>query len=900
MDDEELRVWREADRWYTAWLEQAEADRAPWLAGQDIPPDVRRVLATLVSAHAAGELALPAMPPEAVDGEPSPPRNTLAGRRVGAWLLLEEIGRGGMSVVYRAKRDDADSGQVAAVKLLSLGALGASGGVRFETERRLLARLRHPHIATLVDGGFAEDGTPYLAMSLVDGESLTVHCERRALDWRARVGLLVQVCDAVAHAHQNLVVHRDLKPSNILVTAQGVPVLLDFGIAKLLDDTSSDTRTGMRALTPGYAAPEQVVGGPITTATDVHALGVILRRLCAGTGALPADLDAVVAMATRAEPERRYPDARALGEDLVALLQQRPVRAAPDSAGYRLRAFLRRRRGLVVACAGVVAALLGGLGLAVWQAGIASRQAAEAARQGERARAARDFLFTMIAAGDGERSEAVDPPVSEVVARGAAALQDAPPADPELHAEMATLLGHIDTNTGQYDRAAGLLEAALASARRADDPALVANVRVRQGLLANALGEPARALALFEEAIATAEAQAGAGREALLATALPGWSYAMSNLGKDKQAHDRLQALLADTTRVTRTETREALLIAQASVASDPADRLALLEQVRQHYATHATTPLDRLNLAIMLGNTLGQLRRFPDAITQLEAAVAQADRVYPGNSTRRARVYNNLGIVYAGGSRMGDANRAYGIAEGIHRAVGDERSPAFASLLHNRGVLLRDLGDAETGVPLIEQAHALALAQFGPEDRRTVIALRNLAYARAEAGRDPRAERDWQQAHRSASALIARDRYDVLLVGAHVASQLGDARAARERSDSARTLAESGQFPVSMPQRIRSHTIEAVARSLAGDAVGALALFERADAEARADPEESWSARWRNHVALATHLARHARTDAAREHAAHALALLEARGPGLDSRLRRDLRALAGTGATK
>src|SRR5690606_24538744 len=151
-----------------------------------------------------------------------------------------------------------------------------------EQERRVLASLRHPHIAALVDGGVAEDGTPYLAMQLVEGAHIDAYCSTRAVDVAGRVRLLVQVCEAVAHAHRNLVVHRDIKPGNLLVTDAGVPVLLDFGIAKLLDSDAEATRTWMRALTPGYAAPEQVEGGPITTATDVHALGAVLRHLAKG------------------------------------------------------------------------------------------------------------------------------------------------------------------------------------------------------------------------------------------------------------------------------------------------------------------------------------------------------------------------------------------------------------------------------------------------------------------------------------------------------------------------------------------------------------------------------------------------------------------------------------------
>src|SRR5690606_38077737 len=250
---------------------------------------------------------------------------------------------------------------------------------------------------------FAEDGTPFLAMALVEGCTLAEYCRESRRDWRSRVGLLLQICDAVAHAHRNLMVHRDLKPNNIMVTPPGVPMLLDFGIAKLLDGSGGETRTGLRALTPQYAAPEQIGGGEITTATDVFALGVILRETCASDPRVPRDLHSVVAKATRAEAERRYPDARAFGEDLDRLLQQRAVTAIPDSPGYRLRKLLQRHRAASIAVAGIAVAVAAGLVGVLWQAQLTREQARDALAQATRAEASRDFLFSLLGAGDRER-----------------------------------------------------------------------------------------------------------------------------------------------------------------------------------------------------------------------------------------------------------------------------------------------------------------------------------------------------------------------------------------------------------------------------------------------------------------------------------------------------------------
>ena len=893
MDAEQLRRWREADRLFTAWLDQDAGGRDAWLERQVLEAPIREALQRLIDQHLRGGPSLPAIDRlGAADLHAPAPRNQLAGRRIGNWQLLEEIGRGGMSVVYRARRLAVDFEQYAAVKLLGLAALGSEGSARFEQERRMLARLRHPHIAALVDGGFADDGTPYLAMALVEGETLARHCAQRQLDWRARVGLMIQVCDAVAHAHRNLLVHRDLKPANIMVTAEGVPILLDFGIAKLLDDGREDTRTGMRALTPGYAAPEQRDGGPITTATDVYALGVILRELCTDQVSPPQDLRNIIAMALREDATRRYPDARSLGEDLERLLAHRAVRATPDSAMYRARAFLRRRRGLALAVASVVLALVVGIGLALWQAQRASQQAREALRQAARAEAARDFLFTMVAAGDRERSEAVDPPVSTVIARGVATLQDAPPDDPELLAEMATLLGHMDVSVGQHRRAAELLDLALSGAQRVDDPALLAGVRIGQGILANAEGDPARAIGHFDAALARVAQVPPPRHEALLASALGGWAYAMSNVGRGEDARTRLAATLAAPGMVQRADRRAELLLAQSTVTTDPRARLDLLEAARRQYLEIAPAPIDRLVLLDMMAQTAMQLGLHADSVRHMQEAAALSDRVHPGNSSRRARIYNNLGSILAAANRMGDAVAALGVAESIYRALGDEDSPAFAALVHNRGVQLRDIGAAELGLPLIEQAHAMASAQFGATDRRTLIALRNAAYARVEASRDPRAEQEWREVHRLAPAdQPPMERLGLLVVGAHIAAVLGDGPAAARRLAEADALVAAHSLTVSPVMAVRLETLAGAARSLGADPDGADRHFEAAARLAAEAGDGTWSSAWRNHLAWAEHLARHGRAAQADAQFGSALALLEAQGVGLDSLLRQRLR---------
>ena len=355
------------------------------------------------------------------------------GQTVGAWRLTERVGEGGMGAVYRAERVDGAYEQSVALKLLRPGPDAAGLADRLRAERQILARLEHPHIARLYDGGVTAAGLPFLALEYVDGRPLTE--ATRGLPTDDRVRLVLQVCEAVAYAHARLVVHRDLKPSNVLVTdaspaAAARVKLLDFGIATLVDAEGSGLRTvtGTQLLTPAYAAPEQVTGGAITTATDVYALGVLLYEVLADrrpydlsgrtareiegivcetpppppsevappnrSRALRGDLDTIVMTALAKEPDRRYANARALADDLQRQLDRLPIAARPATVGYRLRSFARRYRTAVAAGAFALLALSAGLAVALWQGHEAARARDRAEQRFEIAQdAARALIY---------------------------------------------------------------------------------------------------------------------------------------------------------------------------------------------------------------------------------------------------------------------------------------------------------------------------------------------------------------------------------------------------------------------------------------------------------------------------------------------------------------------------
>jgi eukaryotic-like serine/threonine-protein kinase len=340
------------------------------------------------------------------------------GKRVGAYELIALLGRGGMGSVYRARRVDAEYEREVAIKLVP-GAHEASYVLqRLRSERQILATLDHPNIARLIDGGATEDGLAWLVMELVEGEPLDAYCEARHLRLRERLHLFRAVCAAVSYAHQRLVIHRDLKPDNVLVTADGSVKLLDFGIAKLMQPTVGETTTPptvtlMRALTPGFSSPEQLLGKTITTSSDVYSLGVMLYVLLTGRSPygtrpntapeairmvseteparpstiarLDRDLDAITLRALRKEPEKRYRSVDELSGDIGRYLAGRPVLARGDEWSYHAVKFLRRRR-LEIAAAGLVAlTLVGGVVVSLRQAGLAQEQRASAEAQRQRA-----------------------------------------------------------------------------------------------------------------------------------------------------------------------------------------------------------------------------------------------------------------------------------------------------------------------------------------------------------------------------------------------------------------------------------------------------------------------------------------------------------------------------------
>jgi serine/threonine-protein kinase len=406
-------------RWATlmphldAALELADNQREAWLASLATSrPEIAAELTALFARYRVLEAA------GFLEGDsPRPGPSSLAGHTIGAYTLTRAIGHGGMGSVWLAERSDGRFERQAAVKLLNM-ALAGRGEARFTREGSLLGRLSHPHIAQLIDAGVAPSGQPYLVLEHVAGEPITDYCDRRALDHRSRIALFLDVLTAVAHAHAHLIVHRDIKPSNVLVTSDGQVKLLDFGIAKLIEDERGSpektqlTADGGAGLTVAFAAPEQVTGGPISTATDVYSLGVLLFVLLTGRNPsenvlkspvdlikaivdcaaprpsdvatdgrtrrqLRGDLDIIIGKALKKNPSERYPSVTAIAEDLRRYLAHEPIAARRDSLAYRTATFVRRRRWPVAAAVLVITLLATGLVIVNGQREIAESRFAQ-------------------------------------------------------------------------------------------------------------------------------------------------------------------------------------------------------------------------------------------------------------------------------------------------------------------------------------------------------------------------------------------------------------------------------------------------------------------------------------------------------------------------------------------
>jgi serine/threonine-protein kinase len=677
----------------------------------------------------------------------------MIGDRIGPYRVLHTLGVGGMGDVYLAERAAADFEQKVAIKVVHGGALRRGVQSRFKIERQILAQLDHPNIAHLLDGGTLPDGTAYIVMEYVDGIPIDVYCDTNHLEVSARLQLFQVVCAAVHYAHQNLIVHRDLKPSNILVTRAGVPKLLDFGIAKLLDDgrarqhTLAMTHVDLRIMTPDHASPEQVRGQPITTSSDVYVLGVLLYKLLAGVGpfvirsmrltdieraicekdpplashavaadgvtaaeaivarnstagrlrrTLKGDLDNILCKAMHKEPERRYGSPQQMANDIQRHLDGKPVIARRDTVSYRSAKFVRRHWLPVAAGISMVGMILAFATTTYVQSQrIAAERdrAAQAQTRAEiergRAEEVSTFLVNLFKLSDPEQNRGNQVTARELLDSGAQRLQAALQDQPATKAALLATVGAVYDSLGQYQEAVPLLQQSLAL-----QPATHDRTRI-------------------DTLLELARARAGVGD-------LP---------GAEPPLNDALRLALADSGASSQEAGRVLWAVGRLRHQQGQFDDAKnLLQRALGVLETAQAPATDIASLLDDLAQVYAREQQWVLAKQTYERALEVDRRVLGDDSPRVATHLHNLAVV---AQNMGDLRQAEILYRDAiarqERAYGSQH-PETAGARGNYGLLLQREGRLQEAEPLLRNALAVTLQLYGPDNY-------NVAYARVSLG---------------------------------------------------------------------------------------------------------------------------------------------------------------------
>jgi eukaryotic-like serine/threonine-protein kinase len=780
----------DADRWdriqqlFHSALERPATERAAWLEREcgDDPSLIRDVLDLIEEDERSDSLLDRGMARIAhgvLDG--SVPILS----SVGPYRLLSVLGHGGMGVVYLAERDDL--GSRAAIKILRDASLSPARRERFTLEQRTLAQLQHASIARLFDADVLEDGTPYFVMEYVEGQALTTYCGERGIDLDGRLRLFRSVCEAVQAAHRQAIVHRDLKPSNILVTADGAVKLLDFGIAKHLDAVDVDphlTRTGLRIMTPAYAAPEQIRGGAVGTYTDVYALGVILYELLAGrlphdlSNRTPAqaetvlletepqrpsqvrpvpdamgagrlgrsawsDLDVLCLTAMHKDVQRRYRTVEALIRDIDHLLRGEPLEARPDALTYRLSKFARRNWKPLSVVILAVAALIA---LVIFYTVRLEHARDEALAEAARTQRIQRFVLNLFTGGDEAAGPADSLRVIALLERGAreASVLDAEPA---VQAELFATLGGIYQHLGEYGKADTLLSRALDGRRSlfGTDAVETASSEIDLGLLRTEEARYDEAERLIRSGFETARRILPAEHPAVIA----GLS-ALGKLFEDRGDHDEAIAVLDDVS--LRLQVRDSSSIELSETLSELANS--------HYYAGHLAVS-DSINRRVLAMNrrilgdhhpyigddlvNLGAIQFSLGNYEEAEALYRQAHDIfrdyYGPDHVETASTGMSIGQAMAMQERYAEAEPLIRRGLAVRERVYGPNHPLVATALNQLATLHLQMGERDSAEAGFKRVIEIYRKAYGDRHYFIAVAMANLASVYMSAGQWSRAE---------------------------------------------------------------------------------------------------------------------------------------------------------------
>ena len=737
------------------------------------------------------------------DGDLELPRT----ESIGAYRLVELIGRGGMGAVYLAERADEQFEKQVALKLLPIGVGGEAAKRRFLAERQILARLVHPHIARLLDGGITDDNTPYFVMDYVDGVPIDVYCDDNRLDLERRIALFIDVAEAVEYAHRNLVVHRDIKPGNILVESSGEVKLLDFGVAKLLVPDGNDdplTRVGGRPLTLMYASPESIRGEAVTTAADIYSLGLLLyvlltgrypypvnkqdiaetqRLICEydaippsrGLLSLPADtarqiaanadskprrlahrlegdLDTIITKALRKDPDRRYLTVEQFIADLRRYQDGLPVAARPASTAYRLQKFVRRHKAGVAAASVVAAALLAVAGTAVHSAVTSAQQAREIAAQRDNAEQINDFLLSIFELSSPNQTKGETVTALELLDRSAERVRTEMAGQPQRQALLMHSIAVVYSEMSQLDTAKSLLEEARAlhrdngsqrSADYASSTELYAELREIEGA--------------FDEAEETVREAVRIRRELAIPEDLAFSLLMLGRIQHKKGLTEEADTLYREALRLRRSvddDDDETIANALSYIGSILQQRGELDDaEAMQHEALTIRRKVYGDDHMILieshhnLGTVLMEKGELDAARSHFEEALRISVKLVPEGEQGQPFLYNGLGSVY---DRMGELERA---RENFQRSLDmlmqffGPQHPNTSIVQGNLGRVLVKQGDYSEGETLLRRGVA-ALSEAVPTHRHIPRMQLFLGRSLAETGRFAEAEEILRTVH--------------------------------------------------------------------------------------------------------------------------------------------------------
>jgi tetratricopeptide (TPR) repeat protein len=740
-------IWRDAFDVFDALMERTPEERASEMAGlAQLRPELHRCVLMLARGQesAGAQFMTDGGAPQPLGEDAGPVVNE--GDMVGAFRLERRLGSGGMGAVWLARRADGVFEAPVALKLMHGHLVRTEIRGRFVREGRILGQLSHPNIARLLDAGVTAEGQLYLALEYVDGTHLDRWCEERQLDIPSRVKLFLQVCAAVSHAHSHLVVHRDLKPSNTLVTQEGQVKLLDFGIAKLVETEEGAgetefTRLGGRVLTPEYAAPEQITGAPVTVATDVYSLGVLLYRLLSGQrpygkpgqglrelesevltavppslargsdtrklrSTLSGDLDTVVLKALKKKPTERYPSVADLADDLLRWMEHRPIQARPDSWTYRTTRFIGRYRVLVGAAAAVIVSLTVGLVIALWQAKAAVEAGNEATARRRQAEDLIGFMLgdlreQLIQVGRLDALDATMAKVSEYVRAEQGTVADAD----ALAQRSSVLTGIVRTERerGRLPQAAAAVDEALRVARQlvATEPGERAEVALAEALVADALvassnADPGKMYMSANEGLALVRPRHRDRPDDIVLARLVAELDSLAAVGIGDQRPDEAKALLRECFESLKfaEENREAPsrlmrssmdcragLLYQSETADDAAALVSFAQRATQRFPKDLALQRDAQQALASAASVLVSTRRYDDAAVALEIAVPLGRRLLdldPGNVKLVQNFANALSSAQVLATARGSWSDAQAVGEEALAVLGRHSTGLF------------------------------------------------------------------------------------------------------------------------------------------------------------------------------------------------------------------------------